>query len=54
MNTNTKAARRKCTNPSEKGSFGDCRTQERKVAYYGEKCKFCPPSMTTKVIYCYS
>merc|ERR1712123_238300 len=39
----------KCNSPSETGSFGDCRTQERKVAYYGEKCKpDCPGTMTTK------
>merc|ERR1712123_113656 len=49
MEASTKAAKRKCTSPSETGSFGDCRTQERKVAYYGEKCKpDCPGTMTTK------
>merc|ERR1711892_853567 len=49
MESSTKVAKRKCTSPSETGSFGDCRTQERKVAYYGEKCKpDCPGTMTTK------
>ena len=49
MESSTKAAKKKCTSPTEKGSFGDCRQQERKVAYYGEKCKKCTASMTTKV-----
>merc|ERR1712142_457865 len=35
METSTKDARKKCTNPSQKGSFADCRAQERKVHYYG-------------------
>merc|ERR1712106_55946 len=49
MESSTKVAKRKCTSPSETGSFGDCRTQERKVAYYGEKCKpDCPGTLTTK------
>ena len=53
MDKATKVAKKACTSPSEKGSFGDCRAQERKVAYYGETCKSCPSGMTTKVnIYC--
>merc|ERR1719419_837553 len=48
MDKATKVAKKACTSPSEKGSFGDCRAQERKVAYYGETCKSCPSGMTTK------
>merc|ERR1711874_446933 len=49
MENNTKTAKRKCTNPSEEGSFGDCRAQERVVAYYGVKCVTYPmTTMTTK------
>jgi len=39
MEASTKTAKKKCTSPTEPGSFGDCRQQERKVAYFGEKCK---------------
>ena len=50
MEGKVKIARKKCTNQQETGSFGDCRIQERKVSYYGEKCKSdCPATITTKV-----
>ena len=50
MNSNVKPARKKCTDQEVTGSFGDCRVQERKVAYYCKKCKaHAPTTITTKV-----
>jgi len=48
METKTKAAKNKCTKPSEEGSFGYCRQQERVVASKGFNCKSCPATTTTK------
>merc|ERR1711981_91192 len=43
MHDGVKAQKEKCTKGSAKGSFGDCRKQERMAAKFGNKCKkACP------------
>ena len=50
MERKIRAAKRKCLNNKVAGSFSDCRAQERKVAYYAQKCKTpCTGPFTTKV-----
>merc|ERR1712055_474851 len=48
VDTKAVAARKKCTKNTEEGSFGFCRSKERLVGPFGNKCKRCSPRMTTK------
>ena len=53
LQTKVIAARNKCIKQEETGSFGYCRVQERKVAYYCKKCKADGlTTITTKVRDC--